>query len=90
MFKSPPQRGKNMTETANTVTVVATSIESRGGIGVVCVRIESPPWEPIRLEITVKDLNDATDALEQARFRVYQFAEALMDRTGDKGSLAFG
>ena len=78
-----------MSEPAQTVAVVVTSIESRGGFGVVCVRIENPPWEPIRVEVTVKNLNDVTGALELARLKIFQFAEALRGRTEDKGSLLF-
>jgi hypothetical protein len=65
--------------------VLPTKIEARGETGdcVVSVLIKSAYGE-FCLEIPVEN---ATDGLEEARKKVFQFANSLVDRVGDKGSL---
>lgn len=81
-----------MSEPSDPISVMATSIASLGeGKGAVSVRIKNPYGEAdFEMRIEVESVADPSAGLEQARIKIYKFAKALMERTGDKGSLTFG
>lgn len=80
-----------MTEPARPVSVVATKIESLDGKSAVSVRIKNPHGNTdFEMEIMVEKVDDPSRILELARLKIYQFANDLLDRIGDKGSLHFG